>query len=232
VIRCGPWTPVEDPEKTPAAQAGLLIGPPGCDGPVRYDPAAQDWYPAGPDAGPDFFFGFDRNRPPGPGDLQRVEILAGAPVRLGDGAEWIIPIARQLPRRRTLSRDGHPEARVLEKFAALFDMALEVWDQYDRLARIVRARQVAAEPEADDLASAMTPEREEEILVAAIRANYRIGYWETRALGLLDDNCEQEILRVLIDWDSMMAIHLDGLAAAADDFSQEAETKKKPGPEN
>ncbi len=217
-IAVGPFVALDREDAPPrcGGVGGLLLGAPG--DALPDDPAALRWVPAG---GGDWHLGWDADDPPRARDLQRPQPVAGASVTLGDGGAWYCPTARLAPRRRTLDDEGRPVDAVLDRHRALWEMAREVWTHYHRLSEWMRDRPDLAEGEAAALDGAMSRTREEEILVECLRTNYRLGPLEVRALGLLDETCEQEILRVLIDWDGMLEM-LEGLAA-------EAEQKKTAG---
>jgi len=210
----GPYTAL-DPSasgvETPTGSAGLLIG----DRP--YDSETQTWYPAGDP--PFYHIGQLKDCPPGPEDLERETICRGKSVRLGDGRKWMIPTATQLPRRRFLTAEGGTESRVIDKFEHLMALAVEVWDNYDKVAK-VRPEFLKADLSLDDIqqiaaaAGVMSGDREREIIAAVIGCNYAIDLFGIDAIGLLDDECETEVLRVLMDWDSAMKLHAEAIDEA------------------
>lgn len=76
-----------------------------------------------------FWMGQESDRPVSPEDIQRTGINGevphpGEPVQLGDMQEWIVPIARELPKRPQLnSETGEPELVVVERHSAFYDQA-------------------------------------------------------------------------------------------------------------
>jgi len=182
----------------PDGERGVLLAPTGCEL-SDYDAGDQTWYPAGEDK--KYWFGFSQENPPGPDELARDRQVPGQAVRLGDGRQWHVPIARNCPRSRGLSAEGQKTDNPLTQYQKLFDMSLEVWGCYDLLSQQVRLGQRGEEIPQEITDGLIAPDREEEILVECLRTNYRLGEYEIRALGLLNELCEENILRTLIDFD-------------------------------
>jgi hypothetical protein len=63
-----------------------------------------------------------------PADLARNRQLPGLPVKLQDGQEWLIPIAKQLPHKIELDADGEPVRRILGRYAAFYAEAGKYYD--------------------------------------------------------------------------------------------------------
>ena len=223
-IYCPPHAALDGSQSqpTPDGGPGLLIGCAGTETP-GFSADDQTWIDCG-DA--EYWIGFQTADPPGPSDLARDDQLPGDRIRLGDQRQWLIPNATMLPTRKRLAAGGVIESRVLESCAPLMEMALEVWTNNDAIAahsELTSGELTQAEINARcaelDL---MTGRREREIIAAAIGANHRIGLIGVLALGLLDDRCEVEILRTLIDLDSMIKLRAAELLAG--------EQKKKEAP--
>ena len=87
----------------------------------------------------------------------------------------------RLPRVLGLSPDGEPVEKVVEEFAALNEHAESLFRELVETNDFVR-----------------TYDEAEGIGVAALSANYCIGRWETRALGLLTTANMRKILWALV----------------------------------
>ncbi len=195
------YGPFRSIDSGPGGKPGVLLAAAGCHLP-DFDAESQKWYPAGSE--PDdkkYWFGFVTATPPTPDDLARDRQVPGNVVRLGDGRQWHVPIARNCPRSRGLSPEGFKTDDPLPQYQKLFDMALEVWNCYDAIAAKMRLEKRDEEIPQEILDGVIDSDREMEILVECLRTNYRLGEYEIRALGLFDDTCEESVLRVLIDFE-------------------------------
>jgi len=143
--------------------------------------------------------------PPKPDELARRELLDGHLVTLGDGQQWLAPMARRiveyegqpvgvtvLPRRRQFDADGRwTRGGPVAKYARLWDVAERWWQE------ILRATaNDALQFEFDD---------ENDAATVALAANYRIGPAEVDLLGLFDDDSVSAILCALVDRPTMEA---------------------------
>ena len=129
-----------------------------------------------------------------PDQLARAEQRPGHLVRLGDGQEWLIPVARLasggpgLPRRRAIRADGSIGWEVDAAYRELSDFANIAWD----------ARNGAAcDVTEDDL---------DRFAALALGVNYRIGLTEAVALGLFTDISLRGIVDALLDWPEVLRI--------------------------
>ena len=134
------------------------------------------------------YFGVDPGW--GPDDFARDETVAGYPVALADGNEWVIPLARvfpagtALPERMTFGVDGAVVREVLPRYIGLSRFAEEVYAQL-------------IDADGDDVSRP-----EPEVTAAAVRAlgvNYRLGFREVMALGLLTTGNRTAIVHALVD---------------------------------
>lgn len=87
---------------------------------IGYYPARQTWIPA---AGGDlpagrYHVGIWNESPPTQADMRRPYPHAGTEVALGDGAEWLIPEARELPHDAILADDGSLKFEIQRQFHA------------------------------------------------------------------------------------------------------------------
>lgn len=163
---------------------------------LAFDQSAQTWRKL---PGGKVWFGWWNDAPPGPEDLQRAEQLPGHQVKLRDGREWLVPLAR------AWSDSGYSP-----KIPAALD--------FDESGQLCRG---AVEPRYRDLEEAAKQFAEfffeggsttYEALIgwacAALSVNYRLGRHEALALGLFDDQfiAAQDVLRAVIDWPGFQAI--------------------------
>jgi len=185
----------------PDRRGGIVVaaGGPGAD--LGYWPDDQAWTPIPGRAG--VFLGLPaEGPPPGPDDLARAEIIAGPRIVLGDGREWIVPVARvfpgavALPSALAIGPDGSLVGEVLPRFAAASRMADRIWDA------ICTAHGAPADPERptvlDDLEGF-------ELAVAILAINYRIAAAEASALRILTTTNVPAVLEAFVDWPTWLA---------------------------
>lgn len=145
------------------------------------------------------WFGFWNDAKPTPMDLKRDEQLPGYSVKLRDGYQWLVPMARawsemgidpKIPASLDFDDDGNVRRGAVEpRFRDLEEAAKQYLDFF------------IGEGKA-------TYELLLKWAVDAIAINYRIGKFEALALGLFDDQflAAQEVLRAAIDWPGFVAI--------------------------
>jgi len=86
---------------------------------LGYRPEAQTWLPAvkcGDLAAGRYWVGFWNDSPPTPADLQRPYRQAGIRVALGDGNEWLLPMAKELDHNMVLADDGTWKFEIQRRF--------------------------------------------------------------------------------------------------------------------
>ena len=161
----------------------------------------------------------DPDKPPGPDDLIRGEPIDGYPLTLGDGREWMIPLARvfptgmALPSRLAIGPDGD---WVKEPIPALRQASKDA----DRIWNAVRTAYDLLE---DDESPTVIDEAETIGLAVGILAlNYRIGAAEASALGLLTTANVVDVLRLFVDFPRFY----EGIT----DAKKNAPTETQPGP--
>lgn len=114
--------------KGPTGERGNLVfwQQPGRSPRFGYRPDQQEWVSAkawsGLPAGR-YWIGFDKESPLGPETLKRVYQHRGRRLTLGDGREWLIPSARELPQDLILADDGSLRFEPQRRF---HDFCLEV----------------------------------------------------------------------------------------------------------
>ena len=136
-----------------------------------------------------FWLGYAREQKPGPIDLARQETVPGHWVTLGDGDEWIVPVARSfredrvtLPHNMRMGPDGKIVKSLKQEYRDLFDRA---------------------SPIADEIYNSGATTINDEVLfklaVDGLSVNYRVGIAEVNLLGLLDTQTCLEVLKAMID---------------------------------
>ena len=142
------------------------------------------------------WLGFDPAHPPSPADLARPKQMNGHFVRLADGNDWLVPVARAisgaspLPRRMKWDGSQWQTGDLLAQYTELFAQACRAWDT------IVGAT-------SDGLA---TFTDECNLAAMALAINYRIGPAEISTLGLFDTASEVEVIKALVDWPALEEI--------------------------
>lgn len=148
----------------------------------------------------DHWVGLDQRFIPQPEQLLRPEALRGHLVTLGDGNQWLVPVARAffsegdelryycaLPHQVDLDDDGHwVVGDVARTFRHLWDLASKYWDCKHESA--VEGDQVTLE--FDELHDAA---------LTALAANYRLGKVEAVLLELFKGDAAVQVLEALID---------------------------------
>lgn len=175
---------------------------------IGYYPDRQTWRRMPPIAGqPCVSVGFWNDARPTPESLRVEQPLRGSAVRLRDGNDWIVPLARAwsddarggaycaLPGTLTLDDAGEWQRGGIEsRYAQLWDLATQYWDSL--WSAPLEGQTVRFDfPRAHDAA------------VEALGANYRISRGEVALLGLFDDQwlCATAILQALVDYDTFMS---------------------------
>ena len=146
------------------------------------------------------------DKPTLPADLERDETLPGHLVKLADGREWLVPIARgwteqddkvcwyeALPTRTSLDEDGNwTQGEVVARLGPLWDAACRWWDS----SFAADGEEEAADRTADlrlDFAG------RNDAAVTVLAANYRLDRAEVALLGLFDRDTPGRILDAAID---------------------------------
>lgn len=175
---------------------------------IGYHREAQHWEPV---PGSEAWIGYYLDAKPGPADLARGKQLDGASVELGDGNQWLIPIARSaataddgiawhvnVPRGMALGADGKwAMGSVLERYRGLWDLCVGYLEvrigSSEGTRKQIGGREVV---EVDfnqfpDLATAAT---------AVLGHNYVVGPAEASALGLWTTDTITAVMDAASDW--------------------------------
>lgn len=143
-----------------------------------------------------------------PEDLERIETLPGHMVRLADGQEWLVPVARgwaeqggeavwyvALPQKTQVDENGNwTQGDVLDRYGPLWQLARRWWDF--QFATAAEDEPEGAQPGFDFAARA-------DAAVTALAVNYRLSPIEVSLLGLFADGIPQQILMAVVDWPTM-----------------------------
>lgn len=175
------------PSPGPAGEAGRLIAlepstPAGKRARCRYR-IGQEWHDTGR-----YWFGWDRDDPPRPVDLQRPILYFGHPARLGDEQDWTVPIVRPYTAQRfRLAADGETWLTPMPDDYELVAGCVRYWDW----------RWGGAEPVSrSDIVN---------LCVRALSVHYRLDRPQCSALGLFDDRAIDKCLGAMFDVPSMAA---------------------------
>lgn len=185
----------------PGGQSGkLLFGPEWADFAqlAGFDSDSQVWQQS--ESG-DYWLGYRKDLRPTPRTLKRSKQLPGQMVRLEDGNDWLIPVARgvnealqgtcRLPQRFE-RRDGQwVPGDVVDKFTRLWQITQEWWNV---LSPMIFGGSGDFVIQLDDEAS---------WCVEILATNYRVGVDEVSMLGLLSDEAATGILTALVDFDAI-----------------------------
>lgn len=159
-----------------------------------------------------------------PGILARPDPLPGHRVELGDGREWIVPIARQfleadgvtapcsvVPRAMTLDESGEwVQGDVVDRWRTLWTIG-EFWAE----AMGTLARKAAKGSAAQGYNYAELADR----AVEALGSSYRIGRDEAALLGLITQETAVEILHAVIDMPGLRQL-TEKTASAGDPLAE------------
>jgi len=193
----GPAITCRGVQRGPDGGAGAVFGVEGVD--ARYMPERQDWKGA---PGTKWGVGYWRSSKPGPADLARPEQIGGHAVRLADGHEWLIPVARYLdggtafPERLQLGPDGQwAQTGTIPQYADICRQAETAWAA------------LSTRLEDDETGTVeFTLHDEAQLAAQALGVNYRVGPVECSLLGLFDTTAVSAVVLALVDWPSVKAL--------------------------
>lgn len=179
--------------------------------PFTYDKNAQEWFDC-----KDYWVGYYRDNKPTPDSLERREKIRGVLVKLYDGNEWLVPIARSfetgmttMPVVFTLGPNGEPVSEILQEFKE-FSADVEKLFEWNITLNSKGPEGIKEREDLQDI----------DFFALACRAltiNYRVSPVEVCLLKLITSQNLWDIFNVLLDW------------ASLEEFvkKKEEETKKK-----
>lgn len=201
----------------PGGMSGTVVGDDRAGKAIGYYPDKQTWRKrpetrqpgdeatGQPGSQAAVWVGIYNDARPKPADLLRSDALAGHAVRLCDGNDWIIPVARaateqggelryfaKLPRRLDFDENGRwMSSTIVDRYQRLWDVACSFWNSFTG-AGVTRGEDgVELQMEFGDLVAGA---------VAALGTNYRVDAIEVALLGLFDEGNCGRVLQALIDW--------------------------------
>ncbi|TWU66448.1 hypothetical protein [Crateriforma conspicua] len=221
--------------KGPGGQGGIVVADEDAEVECKYIPDRQTWVrrkAVGDQEDQGVWIGYAGDRPPHPLQLARPRPLPGREVQLSDGSRILIPHARRwveheerllwavaLP--QSLSRDESGQwvpGDVVREYRRLWDMVggyLDAREEAIRRADVAEGESVYFQyPRIDEMA------------IAAVSANYRVGPDEMEICGLYDQPTRSAIVDVLLDEatrEAWVKKKLRGLIAAGGNSSAGAE---------
>lgn len=150
--------------------------------------------------------GWDPDCPPKPEDLARPKQQAGHWVKLADGNEWLIPVARRpaggspFPRRIKFDAAGEPAVDAQPSDAEhrwLWEQACRYWDAVTMAAEAADGQATTVQVTVGDTI---------QLAARALALNYRLSTAEVSMLGLLSTDLLSPICDALCDWPSLAAL--------------------------
>jgi len=196
-------------ECTPGPDGGpgvVLAAPPneyagGIMPAVGFHRSTQTWHKAG-----SYWLGIETENPPRPADLQRPETIDGYRLRLEDGRDWLIPVARHfekgsvMPRRLCLGPEGEVIFEALPRYARFCTNVELIWRDCRRLFRMLSEGE---EP------LTLTDKQVLDFAVEALGVNYRVAIPEAALLQILTTQNMNLILNLVVDLPAYLAVQKD-----------------------
>jgi len=156
----------------------------------------------------DLWLGVETAAPPSPEDLLRERPYQGTPVKLKDGREWIVPLARALPQSLGLDEDGELKLTPEPRFLWVDELVEQIW------------KAIAQRDEDGTVSLTIADEWKQANDVLAL--NYHVGPEEASVLGLLDTQNVSDVRPAWIDWENVRKTLRD--AVEADQKKSRSET--------
>lgn len=178
----------------------------GLRGRVRFEATKQEWSRI---PGSEAWVGLWTDSLPSPADLLRDDALEGHTVRLLDGRDWTVPIARgwteedgelrwyhNPPRRAELDSEGRwVQGGVVRRYAPFWTLACR-WED---------ARAGAVRKDAEASAFVVSFENVISAAVDVLQVNYAVGAAEVNLLGLLTEQLAVRVMDAAIDMPTRLA---------------------------
>ncbi len=168
----------------------LLMGPGADTKLLYYRPEQQTWQKS---LNGRYWVGFYNEDPPSEAVLQRNRQLAGHKVKLVDGSEWLVPVARilsggsALPRALILGTNGEVVTEVLPQYCEFSSRVEKLWQDF----QIEQGWQQGR--------PAMDLKQRWHLAAEALSWNYHVGIVEVNLLKLISSQTLGDILGAVID---------------------------------
>jgi hypothetical protein len=185
---------------------GVVVADPKRTEKVGLYPDKQTWRKK---PGREVWVGFYTDDPPKPSDLARKNQLAGHPVTLLDGEQWLCPLIRQygeedgelrwsaaVPQVSTLNEDG---AWTVGEIVGQYK---PIWETACRWQEELEKALLGTEDDEDGLVVTFTDAHE--AAAEALAVNYVLGPVECSLCGLFTASAVARVLNAIVDWDCQL----------------------------
>ena len=172
--------------------------------------------------GTDLWVGYYVDDRPAPAQLERPTLLEGHRVLMGDGQEWLAPIARGyaeadgslalrgvLPWKTTVDDTGAWVQKLAPEHERLWNLAESFFDKaVGALKGMAQGTETSVDETIKTAAAGETELRLDfdgmnDAALTALSANYRLGRAEVGLLGLFNEQCVAQMLFALVDWPTL-----------------------------
>ena len=140
-----------------------------------------------------FWICWEHGKHPGPDDLARLGGLGGDACEMGDGNRWLLPKSSAVPLSYCLDDNGDFGLKNDPVYAGFDEAALAL----------------------QGYAFGETIDREEFVrhIVTALAINYRLGFFEALALGLVTDGCGDEAAGIIVEREKLLSMMREKMEA-------------------
>jgi len=176
-----------------AAQSSLCPG--GTEPKVGYYPENQIWEKASER----WWIGWEKENPPGPADLAKIERRWGHEVKMGDGGVWAVPPERYLPDQLVLNDNDEVDRVPMAQFDGVKKLTMKLRSDF--------CGQIKAQAQGEEWPPPEMTEAEQ--LRAGnffLGLNYRVGRVEANVLKLWNDQSLRKALEAILDWPGIVAM--------------------------
>ena len=172
----------------------------------------------------DAWVGRYTDQPVLPEDVARHEQLSGHQMRLADGQDWLVPVARgcgetrdgqpvlyqAVPARMALDEEGNwIDGELIDRYKPLWSIATEWWDRFMAIGKA--AAEEGSEPE-----ETFDFDRRANAAVDVLAVNYRLARAEVALLGLFDGDTPRSVLDATVDMPTIQEWIKKNRGSAAD----------------
>jgi hypothetical protein len=161
---------------------------------IGFFPDKQEWSKCNDGK---FWLGVMKDDLPTPEGLRRIEQIHGHNVKLEDGKEWTVPLARVfpagtcLPEALILSESGEVIREIIPRYAKFGAKVDRVWKEFQR--------QLDPDEHTKESNEPLSDQEEFDVAVEALAINYLVSKWEVAKLRLLTTENLTRILYAVID---------------------------------